>query len=98
MAVIKKKTERVTSQASGYQSRFAPGNVPKGVKAKVEQKGASRSITYTAVGSRKKATPATPKPTPSTWEQKQKKAEADLKKKRQADAKKYGSWPNYYTN
>ena len=47
-----------------------------------------------------KATP-TPKPkaTPTlTWQQKQQKAEADLLKKRKADAKKYGSWPNYNTN
>ena len=41
---------------------------------------------------------ATPSPTPSTWAQRQKKAEADLLKKRKADAKKFGSWPNYYTN
>jgi hypothetical protein len=44
------------------------------------------------------ATPK-PKPTPTlTWQQKQKKAEADLLKKRQAEAKKFGSWPNYKTN
>ena len=51
-------------------------------------------------GMKKKATPAPkPKATPTlTWQQKQKKAEADLLKKRKADAKKYGSWPNYYTN
>ena len=51
-------------------------------------------------GMKKKATPAkpTPKPTASTWAQRQKKAEADLLKKRKADAKKFGSWPNGYTN
>jgi len=44
---------------------------------------------------------ATPKPkaTPTlTWQQKQQKAEADLRKKRHAEAKRTGSWPNYYTN
>jgi hypothetical protein len=44
---------------------------------------------------------ATPKPKVTsnpTWQKQQKKAEAELLKKRKADAKKYGSWPNYYTN
>ena len=51
-------------------------------------------------GMKKKATPAkpTPKPTPSTWAQRQKKAEADLLKKRKATAKRTGTWPNGYTN
>jgi hypothetical protein len=42
---------------------------------------------------------ATPKPTPTlTWQQKQRKAEADLLKKRRAEARQNRSWPNYYTN
>lgn len=42
---------------------------------------------------------AKPKPTPTlTWEQKQRKAEADLLKKRRAEARRTGSWPNGYTN
>jgi hypothetical protein len=47
-----------------------------------------------------KATPtAKPKQTPTlTWQQRQKKAEADLLKKRQAEARRTGSWPNGYTN
>ena len=51
----------------------------------------------------KKATPkpkvtAKATPTPLTWAQRQKKAEADLLKKRQAEAKRTGTWPNYGTN
>jgi hypothetical protein len=44
---------------------------------------------------------ATPKPKVTsnpTLQQKQKKAEADLLKKRKAEAKRTGSWPNYFTN
>jgi hypothetical protein len=44
---------------------------------------------------------ATPKPkatSNSTWQKRQKKAEADLLKKRQAEAKRTGSWPNGRTN
>ena len=38
-------------------------------------------------------------PMPSTAEEKrQAKALADLMKKRAAESKKTGSWPNYYTN
>ena len=33
-----------------------------------------------------------------TWEKQQKKAEAELLKRRQAEAKRTGSWPNGYTN
>jgi hypothetical protein len=49
----------------------------------------------------------TPSPTPKpriapmqsmTEAQRQEKALKDLMKKRQAEAKKTGSWPNYYTN
>ena len=49
----------------------------------------------------KKATPkpkATPTASPSTWAQRQRKAEADLLKKRQAESKRTGTWPNYGTN
>jgi hypothetical protein len=44
---------------------------------------------------------ATPKPKVTsnpTWQQQQKKAEAELLKRRQTDAKRTGSWPNGYTN
>ena len=44
---------------------------------------------------------ATPKPKVTsnpTWQQQQKKAEAELLKKRKAESKKKGSWPNYGTN
>lgn len=37
-------------------------------------------------------------PTPSTWAQRLKKAEADLLKKRKAESKRTGTWPNYGTN
>lgn len=43
----------------------------------------------------------TPKPKVTsnpTWQQQQKKAEAELLKKRKAESKKKGSWPNYGTN
>ncbi len=44
---------------------------------------------------------ATPKPKVTsnpTWEKQQKKAEAELRKKRQAEANRTGTWPNGYTN
>ena len=62
MAMKKKATtSRVTSQPSGYQSRFAAGNAPKDVKTKVEQKGTKRTITYTQTGQRPGAKPSTKK-------------------------------------
>ncbi len=33
-----------------------------------------------------------------TWQQQQKKAEAELLKKRKAESKRTGTWPNYGTN
>lgn len=44
---------------------------------------------------------ATPKPKVTsnpTWQQQQKKAEAELLKKRKAESKRTGTWPNYGTN
>jgi hypothetical protein len=44
---------------------------------------------------------ATPKPKVTsnpTWQQQQKKAEAELLKRRKAESKRTGIWPNYGTN
>jgi hypothetical protein len=44
---------------------------------------------------------ATPKPKVTsnpTWQQQQKKAEAELLKRRKAESKRTGTWPNYGTN
>jgi hypothetical protein len=83
-----------TAQASRGMNIYAKENIPKGYTVqKVTLKGGS---TIAVVGKTKKA--ATPKPTPSTWAQRQKKAEADLLKKRKATAKRTGTWPNGYTN
>jgi hypothetical protein len=43
----------------------------------------------------------TPKPKVTsnpTWQQQQKKAEAELLRKRKAESKRTGTWPNYGTN
>jgi hypothetical protein len=61
---LKAPTPKITSQSSGYQSRFAPGNVPLGYSGKIKQTGTDRTITYRAMGKLSKATPLPKKKNP----------------------------------
>ena len=70
---------------------------------KVKPGASSGYLNPNAAGNKKaapkpKATPSAKGKAPSTWAQRQKKAEADLLKKRKAESKRTGTWPNYGTN
>jgi hypothetical protein len=92
-AFAKKTGVGKTAQASRGMNIYAKENIPKGYT--VERVKLSSGKTVALVG---KTGKPKPKPTPSTWAQRQKKAEADLLKKRKAESKRTGTWPNYGTN
>jgi hypothetical protein len=89
-AFAKKTGVGKTAQASRGMNIYAKENIPKGYT--VERVKLSSGKTVALVGKTPKAK------APSTWAQRQKKAEADLLKKRKAESKRTGTWPNYGTN
>lgn len=74
---------------AGMKKKATPSPKPK-TKSTANPGLASGYLNPNAAGNKKAV--------PLTWAQKQKKAEADLLKKRKAQSKKTGSWPNYKTN
>lgn len=71
--------------------------LPKGFKDERQLADAIAKAKAKATSTPKPKVKVAPMPTLSA-QQKQDKALADLMKKREAEAKKTGSWPNYYTN